>query len=82
MAPIYLSELLSTTRTLRSNASQVSTLQLRRFKKNKHGKRAFKVAAPYLWNIIPSNIRTASNITEFKSSLKTYLFVKHYGTHS
>ena len=82
MAPSYLTELLSTTRALRSNASQVYTLQLRRFKRNKHGKRAFKVAAPYLWNSIPSNIRTASNITEFKSKLKTYLFVKHYGTHS
>ena len=76
-APMYLKELLSTTRTLRSNA-HACTLQIRRYQKKKHGSRAFKVAAPSLWNSIPENIRNAKSIAQFKSLLKTHLFIEHY----
>ena len=39
------------------------------------GDRAFSVVAPYKWNSIPLNIRSAQTVTGFKSLLKTYLFL-------
>ena len=36
--------------------------------------RSFAVAAPLLWNALPSNIRTCSDLLTFKKNLKTYLF--------
>ena len=36
--------------------------------------RSFTVAAPLLWNALPSNIRTCSDLLTFKKNLKMYLF--------
>ena len=36
--------------------------------------RSFAVAAPLLWNALPSDIRTCSDLLTFKKKLKTYLF--------
>ena len=77
-APIYLTELLGMSRTLRSNTGANGTLQERRFQKKKHGSRAFKIAAPTLWNSIPTNIRDSTSVTQFKSLLKTFLFMQYY----
>ena len=38
------------------------------------GDRSFKAAAPKLWNKLPSDLRNLSNLSAFKSQLKTYLF--------
>ena len=38
------------------------------------GDRAFQVAAPKLWNSLPSELRLINNIDIFKRHLKTYLF--------
>ena len=46
----------------------------------KFGERAFRVAAPRLWNERPSDIRKASTLATFKKHLKTFLFCKHCGT--
>ena len=35
---------------------------------------SFAVAAPLLWNALPSNIRTCSDLLTFKKNLKTHLF--------
>jgi len=43
------------------------------------GERAFRVAAPRLWNELPPDIRKSSTLATFKKHLKTYLFCKHYG---
>ena len=45
----------------------------------KLGERAFKVAAPRLWNELPPDIRKLSTLATFKKHLKTFLFCKHYG---
>jgi len=45
----------------------------------KLGERAFKVAAPRLWNELPPDIRKSSSLATFKKHLKTFLFCKHYG---
>ena len=36
--------------------------------------RSFAVAAPLLWNALPSDIRSCSDLLIFKKNLKTYLF--------
>ena len=38
------------------------------------GDTAFQVAAPKLWNSLPSELRLINNIDIFKRHLKTYLF--------
>ena len=38
------------------------------------GDRAFQVAAPKLWNSLPSELRLINNIDTLKRHLKTYLF--------
>ena len=38
------------------------------------GNRAFAVAAPKLWNQLPSELRRITFIDHFKQALKTYLF--------
>ncbi len=38
------------------------------------GDRAFRVAAPKLWNELPKHIRDISSIIVFKTALKTHIF--------
>ena len=38
------------------------------------GERSFFVAAPKLWNELPSDIRDLNSINGFKTAIKTYLF--------
>jgi len=46
----------------------------------KFGEPAFSVAAPRLWNEVPSDVRKASTLAAFERHLKTFLFSKHYST--
>ena len=38
-----------------------------------YGDRAFSIAAPYLWNNLPLDIRTSETLSVFKTKLKTHL---------
>ena len=38
------------------------------------GDRSFQVAAPALWNVLPREIRSITDLGIFKRHLKTYLF--------
>ena len=40
------------------------------------GARAFKSAAPKLWNSLPDSVRNAETVGVFRQRLKTYLFPK------
>ena len=76
-APKYLSELISIkkpSRSLRSNTSIV----LHRKKANTvtYGQRSFHHAAPELWNQLPSHVKNATSLQQFKSLLKAHLFSK------
>ena len=42
--------------------------------KSSIGSHAFVVSAPKLWNNLPSDVRTCTSLTSFKTKLKTYLF--------
>ena len=43
-----------------------------------YGARSFSVAAPSLWNTLPSEIRNAQSVSVFKRRLKTLLFRKAF----
>ncbi len=80
LAPSYISDLLfycNASRELRSNSSLQLTVPRTRLKLK--GDRAFSVAAPQLWNNLPSYIRSAPTYADFKFLLKTYLFTVAYG---
>ena len=75
--PKYLCELISIkkpSRSLRSNTSIV----LHRKKANTvtYGQRSFHHAAPELWNQLPSHVKNATSLQQFKSLLKAHLFSK------
>ena len=78
-APEYMQDMLASytvTRALRSGAA-TSRLAVPRTQ-NAFGDRAFSVAAPILWNSMPSSLHTCPTFQSFKRALKTYLFVEHY----
>ena len=74
LAPSYLCDLIkyrSASRDLRSLNDVL--LDVPRCKSS-IGSRAFVVSAPKLWNNLPSDVRTCTSLTSFKTKLKTYLF--------
>ena len=44
------------------------------------GDRAFAVAAPRLWNSLPEELRSKSDINDFKHHLKAHFFTKAFST--
>ena len=73
--PSYLSSIITTKRltgySLRS--SSVPQLTVPRVK-TEFARRAFRVAAPQLWNDLPVNVQSSPSVHVFKSRLKTFLF--------
>ena len=72
--PPYLASLLhfsNIPRQLRSSTSQ--QLPIPRTKLNL-GKRAFSVAAPIIWNELPTTLKSCESLASFRKNLKTYLF--------
>ena len=45
-----------------------------RSSKTKAGSRAFYVVAPYLWNFLPAEVRTAETYSIFRKKIKTHFF--------
>ena len=81
LAPSYLSELLvlhKPTRTLRSS-SDTTILKTVKYNLKNYGFRSFSVHAPLQWNALPLHVRSANNVSTFKSRMKTYLFKIAYG---
>ncbi len=80
LAPAYLVDLLERycpVRNLRSQDELLLVIPKSRLKR--YGDRAFYMAAPLLWNALPSTLRKATSVESFKSRLKTYLFKEAYG---
>ena len=72
-APTYITDMLQPV----SDLDRLT--QLRSASKGDLGERAFRVAAPRLWNELPPDIRKSSTLATFKKHLKTFLYCKHYG---
>ena len=80
LAPQYLQSLLSA-KTSRYNLRGSNTLLLTMpsvKSKATLGDRAFAIAAPSLWNSLPSELRSITCLTSFKAHLKTFLFRHAY----
>ncbi len=79
LAPTYLDALVkrhTSARSLRSSDQQLLTIPRARLKLK--GDRAFSVAGPKLWNLLPVSIRSAQPISSFKLLLKTYLLTQAF----
>ena len=75
LAPSYLSEILTFRncgRALRSSGQLL--LEVPRSRLKQRGDRSFAVTAPRLWNKLPPDIRTITDLSLFKSKLKTHFF--------
>ena len=79
LAPSYVRDLLTPytpSRQLRSSSKEL--LSIPRFNLKTYGARSFSVAAPTLWNTLPSDIKNSSSVSLFKHKLKTFLFKKAF----
>jgi hypothetical protein len=81
LAPSYLCELIKpyhqdhySTRRNQQNCLQKPPL----FNLKSYGEKSFTYAAPTEWNKLPLEVKSAPSVENFKSSLKTYLFKKHF----
>ena len=76
-APEYLRGLVKVNRTSRYNLISDGGMLLEDYSarsKKTLGDRAFKTAAPKIWNILPEDIRMQDNYNIFKGQLKTHYF--------
>ena len=73
IAPIHISELLKVYTPSRNLRSSNMSLLKEPTSKRTWGDRYFSVAAPRLWNHLPTKLKSCHSITRFKSLLKTHL---------
>jgi hypothetical protein len=81
LAPDYPRELVAPyvpSRSLRSTNRLY--LKIPRSKTKSLGCRAFSVAGPTIWNVLPEELRRIDNLDTFKTKLKTLYFVKAYSS--
>ena len=69
IAPIYISELLKVYTPSRNLRSSNMSLLKEPTSKRTWGDRSFSVAAPRLWNHLPTKLKSCHSITRFKSLL-------------
>jgi len=78
----YLNPYTCAANTRRSNPSQkflaVFPFRRRVFKSRRHFDVSFAHSAPYLWNKLPLDVRTAPTLATFRNRLKTHLFYLAY----
>ena len=72
--PLYKSAM----NTRRSNPQNLSSYCASIHKSKVHFNNSFSYDAPKLWNDLPYDIRSAPNLSSFKSRFKTYLFQKSF----
>jgi len=77
--PAYIKELLTPYNPSRSLRSSSANLLVEpKAAMASYGDRAFSIAAPKLWNVLPQKIKSATTVSSFKSALKTHLFCKSF----
>ena len=78
IAPIYISELLKVYTPSRNLHSSNMSLLKEPTSKRTWGDRSFSVAAPRLWNHLPTKLKSCHSKTRFKSLLKTHLMSQFF----
>ena len=74
----YMLKLCKPARDLRSCTTK--TLAVPKCRTKTYGDRSFVNSAPKLWNALPSEVRNAASLSNFKKVLKTHLFKITYDT--
>ena len=75
LAPSYLMELIQPYQPRRSlRSSGQNLLQVPSYRTKRYGARSFAYVGPQLWNNLPDNMRNMSDLSTFKTALKTHLF--------
>ena len=81
IAPKYLSDCISVksqpTKSLRTDEDYF-LLDVPPIPNLKRTERSFKYCAPEVWNKLPYEVRSCSEVTVFKQKLKTHLFIKAF----
>ena len=75
LTPVYIDEMIQRyvpNRKLRSSSAFL--LKQNKWNLKSYGFRPFTVAAPFLWNSLPLEIKSSPSLNIFKSKLKTHLF--------
>src|SRR5664279_4996685 len=74
--PVYLSRIMSEHSSLSSMVLRSASRPLLgvRRTRTEQGRRAFHIAAPTVWNSLPTDIQLACSLNVFKKRLKTFLF--------
>ena len=79
-APVYLQDLIEVyipKRVLRS--SQENSILIKPVMNYKsYGEKSFSFYAPFIWNSLPSDLRTCDNVNSFKRQLKALFFKKAF----
>ena len=76
--PVYLRELLSSSEKQRTRASGTSLFDLALLKPRLVLMLFRAVVAPYLWNSLPAEARTAETYSIFRKEVKTHFFASCY----
>ena len=81
-APIYLSELLHLYSPSWQRRSSIDTRVFRipSFRTKSCDQRSFSYQALVIWNQLPVSVRHSTSVSSFKSSLKTFLFLKTFSS--
>ena len=80
-APAYLRDMLQFKDTRYTRSMVDDKLAVPRTKCSTFGDRAFSVYGPAKWNNLPRDIRYCADLDDFKTKLKTYLFIEYYSSH-
>ena len=76
--PVYIKDMIKRYQPVRElRSSHKNLLVPCEFNLKSYGRHAFSVAAPYLWNSLPEDIKNSSCIDIFKHKLKTFLLNLH-----
>ena len=82
IGPAYLQQLIvkhhARCEGLRSGSGQQDLLVIPHTHSKTFADRSFAVAAPLLWNALPNNIRSCSDLLTFKKKFKMYLFLQAF----
>ena len=76
--PAYLSSLLEEYHPSRNLRSTAQACLYESLVHKRYGERAFSVAGPKLWNVLPESLRKSNSLHVFKKSLKTHIFKVAY----
>lgn len=78
LAPAYLEELIKRRPMKRTRADSNNDLVIPVIKHKSFGGRSLGYGGPKLWNTLPKELKTCTNINTFKKLLKTFLFKEAY----